>query len=184
MAEADNLVAALEAGAVAGSQSEVVELDGMAPASRGALFAEGWDEGVTAVSEALVGIAHRDWARLGGPSSGAAEPAVHIADVRQRERADLVRLEAFTRETVLPRTRPNTTERRRVLEAQGKAGGLCTARAVEPSSGDVISCTREVRHYDLEDKPSFREGKPGGWHLAGAAIQSDDGAACYPHAAV
>ncbi|WP_326809675.1 hypothetical protein OIE62_40915 [Streptomyces scopuliridis] len=55
--EADDLVATLEAGAVAGAQSEVVELDGMAPASWGSLFADGWDEGVTAVSEALVGIA-------------------------------------------------------------------------------------------------------------------------------
>lgn len=33
--EADDLVAALEAGAVAGAQCQVVELDGMAPASRG-----------------------------------------------------------------------------------------------------------------------------------------------------
>ncbi|MFD0142898.1 MULTISPECIES: hypothetical protein [unclassified Streptomyces] len=57
MSEAGDLVAAGEAGA----QSEVVELDGMAPASRGPLFADGWDEGVTAVSEALVGIAGRDW---------------------------------------------------------------------------------------------------------------------------
>ncbi|WP_221361483.1 hypothetical protein [Streptomyces beigongshangae] len=37
--EADDL----EARAVAGAQSEVVKLDGMAPASRGALFAESWD---------------------------------------------------------------------------------------------------------------------------------------------
>lgn len=36
--EADDLVAALEAGAVAGAQCQVVELDGMAPASRGELF--------------------------------------------------------------------------------------------------------------------------------------------------
>lgn len=35
----------------------------MAPASHGAVFADGWDEGVTAVGEALVGIADRDWAR-------------------------------------------------------------------------------------------------------------------------
>lgn len=36
--EADDLVAALEAGAVAGAQCQVVELDGMAPASgRGVL---------------------------------------------------------------------------------------------------------------------------------------------------
>lgn len=45
--EADDLVA--------GAQCEVVELDGMAPASRCAVFADGWDEGVMAVSEALGG---------------------------------------------------------------------------------------------------------------------------------
>ncbi|MDQ1013417.1 hypothetical protein QFZ82_007985 [Streptomyces sp. V4I23] len=186
--EADDLVAALEAGAVAGAQSEVVELDGMAPASRGALFADGWDEGVMAVSEALVGIADRDWMRRGGRSAGAAELAVHIADIRQRERADLVRLEAYVRKTVLPRTHPNTTARRRVLEALGEAGGLCTARTVEMSSGDVILCTREAGHYDPDDLPGFKRGKsdgtPGGWHLAGGAIWSDAGAACTPHAAV
>lgn len=34
------------------AQGEVVELGGMAPAPRGVLFADGWDEGVMAVSEA------------------------------------------------------------------------------------------------------------------------------------
>lgn len=74
--EADDLVAALEAGAATGAQSEVVELDGTAPASRGGLFADGWDKGVTAVSEALVGIADRGWSRRGGRSAGAAELAI------------------------------------------------------------------------------------------------------------
>ncbi|MER7960136.1 hypothetical protein [Streptomyces sp. NPDC096030] len=97
VSEADDLVAAVEAGA----QSEAVELDGMAPASRGPLFADGWDEGVTAVSEALVGIAGRDWSRRGGRSAGSAQLSVHLADVRQRERAGLVRLEGFR-----PRERP------------------------------------------------------------------------------
>ncbi|MFE0654338.1 hypothetical protein ACFVZH_37970 [Streptomyces sp. NPDC059534] len=182
--EADDLVAALEAGAVAGAQSEVVELDGMALASRGPVFADGWDEGVVAVSEALVSIADRDWSRRGGRSAGAAELAVHISDVRQRERAGLERLEAFVRETVLPRTHPNTTERRRVLEALGEAGCLCNVRTVELSSGDVILCTREAGHYDPDDKPPFKDGKPGGWHQAGASIWSDSGAACDPHTAV
>src|ERR1700754_3444193 len=50
--EADDLVA----GAVAGAQCQVVELDGMAPRPRGAEFENGWDKGVVAVSEALVGI--------------------------------------------------------------------------------------------------------------------------------
>ncbi|MFB7982937.1 hypothetical protein [Streptomyces vinaceus] len=74
-AEADELVAALEAGAVAGAQSQVVELDGMAPRSRGPVFEDGWDAGVRAVSEALVGIADRDWSRRGGRAAGSAELA-------------------------------------------------------------------------------------------------------------
>ncbi len=132
-----------------------------------------------------MGIAHRDWARRGGRSAGAAELAVHIAEVRQ---SDLVRLEALVRGTVLPRTHPNTTARRRVLEALGEAGGLCTARTVEMSSGDVILCTRKAGHYDPDDLPGSsaggRTGRPGGWHLAGGAIWSDIGAAGYPHTAV
>ncbi|MFD3424255.1 hypothetical protein [Streptomyces decoyicus] len=187
-AEADDLVAALEAGAVAGAQCEVVELDGMAPASSGPGFADGWDEGVMAVSEPLVGIADRDWSRRGGRSAGAYELAVYLADVRQRERADLVRLESFVREAVLPGTHPDTTQRHRVLEALGEASGLCTARTVETSSGDVILCTREARHCDPSDLPGFKRGKsdgtPGGWHLANGAIWSDAGAACTPHTAV
>ncbi|WP_229868828.1 hypothetical protein [Streptomyces chryseus] len=150
--EADDLVAALEAGAVAGAQSEVVELDGMAPASQGARFADGWDEGVMAVSEALVGIADRDWTRRGGRSAGAAELAVHIADARQRERADLVRLKRFVREAVLARTHPHTTVRRRVLEVLGEAGGLCTARTVN-NDGDYVICTLDAGHYDPVNKP-------------------------------
>ncbi|WP_459740871.1 hypothetical protein [Streptomyces sp. E-15] len=181
--EADDLVAALEAGAVAGAQCRVVELDGMAPASRGSLFADGWDDGVRAVSEALVGIADREWSRRGGRSAGAAELAVHIADVRQRERTALVRLEAYVREIVLPRTHPYTTKRRRVLEALGEAGGLCTARTSN-SDGDVVVCTREAGHYDPDDRPPFKDGKPGGWHKAGASIWNDLGAASIPHAAI
>lgn len=180
--EADDLVAALAAGAVAGAQCEVVERD-VYTGARGEEFGEGWYTGVTAVSEALVGIADRDWARRGGRSAGAAELAVHIADVRQHERADLVRLEALVRETVPPRTHPNTTEQRRVLEALGEAGGLCTARTVD-SDGDVIVCTLDAGHYDPDNKPTFKDGKPGGWHKAGASIWNDLGTACIPHAAI
>ncbi|WP_275562514.1 MULTISPECIES: hypothetical protein [unclassified Streptomyces] len=181
--EADDLVAALEAGAVAGAQCEVVELGGMAPASRGALFADGWDEGVGAVSEALVGIADREWSRRGGRSAGGAEQAVRTADVRQRQRADLVRLERFVRESVLPRTHPHTTARRRVLEALGEAGGLCTART-RNADGDVVVWTLDAGHYDSDDKPPFKDGRPGGWHKADASILNDLGAACIPHAAI
>lgn len=174
--EADDLVAALESGAVAGAQSEVAELDGAAPASRGAPFADGWYDGVTAVSQALVGIADRDWARRCGRSAGAGELTVHLADARRRERDGLVRLETFVRESVLPSTRPYTTQRRRVLEALGEAGGLCPARTVESSSGDVIVCTREAGHYNPDDKPDFKDGSPGGWHHADGSIWNDTGA--------
>ncbi|GLW19863.1 hypothetical protein Stsp01_66060 [Streptomyces sp. NBRC 13847] len=187
-AEGDDLVAALEAGAVAGVQCEVVELDGMAPAFSGPGFADGWDEGVMAVSEVVVGIADRDWSRRGGRSAGAVELAVHLADVRQRERADLVLLEGLVRGIVLPRTHPNTTGRRRVVEALGEAGGLCTVRTVEMSCGEVILCTREAGRYDPDDLSGWKCGRsdktPGGWHLADGSIWSDAGAACSPHAAV
>ncbi|MEU3034688.1 hypothetical protein [Streptomyces griseoaurantiacus] len=181
--EADDLVAALEAGTVARAQCEVVELGGMAPRSRGPVFEDGWDGGVKAVSEALVGIADREWSRRGGRSAGAAELAVHLADVKQRERAGLVRLEMFVRESVLSRTHPHTTARRRVLEALGEAGGLCTART-RNADGDVVVCTLDAGHYDPDDKPPFKGGKPGGWHKADASIWNDLGAACIPHVAL
>ncbi|MFE1781032.1 hypothetical protein ACFW9F_00190 [Streptomyces sp. NPDC059506] len=181
--EADDLVAALKARTAAGARCEVVELGGMALASRGSVFADGWDDGVTAVSEALVGIADREWVRRGGRSAGAAELPVHIADVRQRERAALLRLEAYVRETVLPRMHPYTTERRRVLEALGEAGGLCTART-RNSDGDVIVCMLVAGHYGPDGKPPFKDGEPGGWHKAGASIWNGLGAACIPHAAI
>lgn len=181
--EADDLVAALEAGAVAGAQSEVVELEGTGPRSRGAVFEDGWDDGVAAVSEALVGIADREWSRRGGRSAGASELALHIADVRQCERVDLVRLERYVREAVLPATHPHTTRRRQVLEALGEAGGLCTARTVN-SDGDYVVCTLDAGHYDPEDVPPFKDGMPGGWHKAGGQIWNDSGAAAIPHAAL
>lgn len=183
--EADDLVAAVEAGAVAGAQSEVVELGGMGPASRGPVFEDGWDEGVTAVSEALVGIADRDWSRRGGRSAGSAELTVHIADVRQGERAGLERLEAFVRQTVLPRTYPNTMERRRVLQALGDAGGLCKARTIEYATGDVIVCTRQAGHYDPEGYTPQRGGTAGeempGAHECNGITWIDDQPYNYPH---
>lgn len=183
--EADDLVAALEAGAVAGAQSEVVELEGMAPRSRGPVFEDGWDGGVKAVSEALVGIADRDWSRRDGRSAGSAELAVHLADVRRGERAGLERLEAFVRETVLPRTYPNTMERRRVLEALGEARELCNARSIEYSTGDVIFCTRQAGHYDPEGYTPRRGAAPGGEmpgaHQCNGITWIDDQPYNYPH---
>ncbi|MFJ6239455.1 hypothetical protein ACIQH0_35845 [Streptomyces griseus] len=180
--EADDLAAALAAGAVAGAESEVAELAGMAPGSRGAVFEDGWDDAVRA-SEAPVGIADRGWSRHSGRSAGAAELTVHIADIRQRERAGLERLQAFVRQTVLPHTHPNTMARRRVLEALGEADGLCTARTVN-ADGDVIICTLDAGHYNPDVKPTFKDGKPGGRHKTDASIWNDLGAACTPHAAL
>ncbi|MFF7199224.1 hypothetical protein ACFZAM_36660 [Streptomyces sp. NPDC008079] len=174
----DGLVAALEAGAVAGAQSEVVGLGGMVPRSRGPVFEDSWDAGVTAVSEALVGIADRDWSRRGGRSARAAELAVRLADVRRGERAGLERLEAFVRQAVLPRTYPNAMERRRVLEALGEAGGLCNARTIEYATGDVIVCTREAGHYE-GDAP--RREEPEGWHKCNVATWIDDRPYNHPH---
>lgn len=119
------------------------------------------------MSEALVGIADRDWSRRGARSAGAVELAVHVVGVCRRERAGLVRLEAFVGEAVLPRTRPDTAERRRVLEAPGEASGLRTARTVAMSSGDVVLCTRAAGHCDPDGMPSLKDGKPGGRHKAG-----------------
>ncbi|MGW2415966.1 hypothetical protein ACWCV5_27900 [Streptomyces tubercidicus] len=172
--EADDLVAAVKVGGIALGLSEVAEL----------LFEDGWDEAVMAARKALLHAADREWAQRGGRAAGTAQLAVHLADARQRERADLVRLEAFVRGTVLPRTSPHTTEWRRVLEALGEAGGLCTARAVN-SDGDVVVCTREAGHYDPEDLPGFMcgtsDGTPGGWHKVGGVIWSDASSSSTPH---
>ncbi|MEU0687520.1 hypothetical protein [Streptomyces uncialis] len=105
--------------------------------------------------------------------------------MRQREQVGLVRLERFVRENVLPRTHPNTTQRRRALEALGEAGGLCTARTRNgDGDGDVIVCTLDAGHYDPDDNPPFKDGKPGGWHKADTSTWNDLGAACVPHAAL
>ncbi|MFH8886589.1 hypothetical protein [Streptomyces californicus] len=69
-----------------------------------------------------------------------------------------------------------------MLEVLGEAGGLCTARTVN-SDGDYVVCTLDAGHYNLDDKPTFKDGKPGGWHKADAVIWNDLGAACTPHPA-
>lgn len=56
-----------------------------------------------------------------------------------------------------------------MLEALGEAGGLSTS--------DVIL---EAGHYDPDDKPSWKDGKPGGRSLANGSIWDDS--AAYPHA--
>jgi hypothetical protein len=167
---------------ITGAQSEVVELDGMAPASRGTVFADGWDGGVVAVSEAVVGIADRDWAQRGGRSTGAAELAVLLADVRQRERADLVRPEAFVRKAVLPHTREHHGA------APGAGGAGRGRRSVHRANGGAIQRRRHLHPRGRALRPGrqalLQGRKARGWHLAGASIWSASGAACYPHTAV
>ncbi|MFE2038646.1 hypothetical protein ACFXBB_36585 [Streptomyces scopuliridis] len=180
-AETDDLVGALETGAVARTQSEVVELDGMGSASRGPVIADGWDEGVTAMNEALTGIANRDRKQRGSRSTRATEPALHATAVRQRERAGLERLEVFVRETVLPRTYPHTMKHRHVLEALGWGDRLCTTRTMELTTGEAILCTREAGHYDLEVRPEGKDS--GGWHKCNLCTWIDDRSYNYPHTA-
>ncbi|MER5494961.1 hypothetical protein [Streptomyces sp. NPDC002490] len=105
---------------------------------------------------------------------------VHLAYVRQCERAYLERLQSFVRESVLPATVPRTMSRRWVLDVLSEAGGLCTAQAVELSIG-IIVCTREAGHYDPADKPSG--GRPGGWHWCDLSVWNDSGSASQPHQA-
>ncbi|MFF7339684.1 hypothetical protein ACFZAT_20350 [Streptomyces sp. NPDC008163] len=103
--------------------------------------------------------------------------------MRQRERAELVRLERYVREAVLPATSPHTTARRQVLEALGEAGGLCTART-RNADGDVVVCALDAGHYDPANQPSAKGGEPGGWHKADGSIWNDSGAAAIPHTAL
>ncbi|MEU5591226.1 hypothetical protein [Streptomyces chrestomyceticus] len=102
--------------------------------------------------------------------------------MRQRERADLVRLEGFVRESVLARVHPRVAARRRVLEVLGEAGGLCTARRMN-SDEDYIPCALGVGRYDPDGQPPFEDGKPG-WHRAGGSIWNGSCAACVPHTAI
>ncbi|MFJ4873452.1 hypothetical protein [Streptomyces sp. NPDC088757] len=39
-------------------------------------------------------------------------------------------------------------------------------------------------HYDVDDKPPFKGGKPGGWHKADASIWNDLSATCIPRTAI
>ncbi|GGV51018.1 hypothetical protein [Streptomyces spectabilis] len=103
--------------------------------------------------------------------------------MRQRERVGLARLERYVREAVLPTTRPHTTAPRQVLETLGEAGGLCTART-RNGDGDVVVCTLGAGHYDPDDVPLFKSGKPGGWHTGGGQIRNDSGTAAIPHTAL
>ncbi|MGW2299204.1 hypothetical protein [Streptomyces violaceorubidus] len=61
---------------------------------------------------------------------------------------------------------------------------VCARPGRGTRNADVIVCTLDAGHYDVDDKPPFKDGKPGGWHKADASIWNDLGAACIPHAAL
>ncbi|WP_331446598.1 hypothetical protein [Streptomyces xanthochromogenes] len=50
--------------------------------------------------------------------------------------------------------------------------------------GTTSSASLDAGYYDPDDKPPFKDGKPGGWHKADASIWNDLDAACIPHAAL
>ncbi|MGW7603170.1 hypothetical protein [Streptomyces antimycoticus] len=66
---ADELMCAIEAGAVAGAQCQVVEWDGSAPSERGEAYGEGWYDGVTTVCNQLVRAADFLYQQRGGAAS-------------------------------------------------------------------------------------------------------------------
>lgn len=171
--EADTLVNAIEAGAVARALGDVergVRADAQAPTS-------GWANGVAAARERMVRTADQLFQQRGRAASAARMQAGKLAPQGATE---LERLRAFARQA-LHRTHPNTMEWRRVVEMLGEDGSLCNARTIEYSTGDVIRCTREAGHYDPEAKPEGDD--PGGWHLCNARRWTDDRPYNYPHKA-
>lgn len=159
--EADELVSALEASAIAGAQCEVAELDGRSHADRSEDYGQGWYDGVTTVADELVQIADRSFAQR-DRATLSVELTVHLAELRQQERRELVRLQEYAR-GALELTAPFTMERRRLLEALGEADGLCTAWVLTPGTGHMLICGQEAGHY-ADVQPSSSEGDPGGWH--------------------
>ncbi|MGW5355292.1 hypothetical protein ACWERV_32825 [Streptomyces sp. NPDC004031] len=171
--DADVLVNAIEAGAVARALGDV-ERGVRAP---GAGAEAGWMEGVASVRGRLVRTADELFQQRGRATSAARLQAGKLAPEGATE---LERLRAFARQA-LHRTYPHTMEWRRVVEMLGEDGSLCNARTIEYSTGDVIWCTREAGHYDPEVKP---EGdNPGGWHLCNTRRWIDDRPYNYPHTA-
>lgn len=80
---------------------------------------------MAAVSEALVGIADRDWSRRGGRSARVAELAVHLVEVRRVSARDLVRLETFV---AGDRAIAHVPERHRGCWRRWARPAVCTGR--------------------------------------------------------
>jgi hypothetical protein len=75
--DAEELVCAVKAGAIAGAQCIVVERTGCADRERGEVFGDGWDAGVSVVSEDLVGMADRAYEHR-GRATGALQLLAHL----------------------------------------------------------------------------------------------------------
>ncbi|MFJ8390543.1 hypothetical protein ACIQ9Q_39840 [Streptomyces sp. NPDC094438] len=117
--DADELVGALEAGAVAAAYSWVSELVDDAPAGHKA-YGQGWFDAGEAITSRLVERADRVWEERCQAVKSAGFTA-HLAEVREKEAAELVRLRAFAHQA-LDSAPPGSAEHRRALEALGAAG--------------------------------------------------------------
>ncbi|MEU4659404.1 hypothetical protein AB0G32_36670 [Streptomyces sp. NPDC023723] len=171
-------MSAIEAGALASAHGDVERGSWEPPEPRGESYAQGWADGVAAVSEGLVRTADRRFQQRG---RAAASARLQAGKPAPDGAGELERLRAFARQAV-HRTHPHTMERRRVLELLGEDGQLCNARTIEYSTGDVIWCTREAGHYDPEVRPE--DGDPGGWHLCNGRRWMDDRPYNHPHKSV
>ncbi|MFF3431488.1 hypothetical protein [Streptomyces sp. NPDC002602] len=84
--EADDLVAALEAGAVAAAWDELVELPHQVSGAQSKTFAAGWSTCVDTVANALEGLADRFWTRRSGRAVEAARLNAHIRNMQPGEK--------------------------------------------------------------------------------------------------
>ncbi|MFE9769413.1 hypothetical protein ACFYPC_33660 [Streptomyces sp. NPDC005808] len=174
--DADALVSAIEAGAVARALSDA-ERGVRAPEAGGEACAPGWADGAAAVRAVLLRTADQLSQTRGRAASAARSRAGKPAPEGATE---LEKLRAFARQA-LHRTHPHTMQWRQVREMLGESTSLCNARTIEYSTGDVIRCTRDAGHYDPDMKPEGDD--PGGWHLCNARRWIDNTPYNHPHTA-
>ncbi|MCX4233528.1 hypothetical protein [Streptomyces ortus] len=124
--EANDLVAALEAGAVAGARSEVVGLETAGPATQSTAFKDGWTNGVKVAGEALLGIADRSWSRQGNWSNKASELVDPATSASLSEVASPVASPTTRQVTVEEGTELPAKLMSRVLAICGQHFGLVT----------------------------------------------------------
>ncbi|MFJ8313105.1 MULTISPECIES: hypothetical protein [unclassified Streptomyces] len=118
--EADELVGALEAGAVAAAYSWVSELVDFVPDGHDDAYGQGWLDAGETFTGCLVERADRIWEEHCRAVRSAGFTA-HLAEAREKETGELVRLRAFARQA-LDGSLPGSEEHRRAVEALGAAG--------------------------------------------------------------